>query len=285
MTALPIPNLALSNGVLGGEGPVEIPQLGLGVFLVEPGETERIVSDALETGYRHIDTASYYRNEAEVGRAIATSGIDRDEIFVTTKLWNADQPRAREGFEESLDRLGLDRVDLFLIHWPQPERGEALGAWRSLIEIAKTGRASAIGVSNFEIEHLTELIDATGVVPAANQIELHPLHQRRELTAFCRDHGIAVEAWGPLSQGKSDLLERPEILSAAEAHGKTPAQVVLRWHVQQGRIVFPKTSRRERLLENADLFDFSLSDAEMAAIDGLDEQRNFGPDPRAFNAR
>lgn len=285
MTALPIPNLTLSNGVLDGAASVEIPQLGLGVFLVEPGETERIVSDALETGYRHIDTASYYRNEAEVGRAVASSGIDRDEIFVTTKLWNTDQPRAREAFEESLDRLGLDRVDLFLIHWPQPERGEALGAWRSLIEIAETGRASAIGVSNFEIEHLSELIDATGVVPAANQIELHPLHQRRELTAFCREHGIAVEAWGPLSQGKSDLLERPEVVSAAEAHGKTPAQVVLRWHVQQNRIVFPKTSRRERLLENAALFDFALSDAEMAAIDGLDEQRNFGPDPREFNAR
>lgn len=285
MTALPIPNLTLTSGVLSGDAPVEIPQLGLGVFLVEPGETERIVADALETGYRHIDTASYYRNEAEVGRAVAASGIPRDEIFVTTKLWNTDQPRPREAFEESLDRLGLDRVDLFLIHWPQPERGEALGAWRSLIEIAQSGRASAIGVSNFEIEHLTELIDATGVVPAANQIELHPLHQRRELTAFCRERGIAVEAWGPLSQGKSDLLERPEVAAAAAAHGKTPAQVVLRWHVQQQRIVFPKTSRRERLVENADIFDFALSDAEVAAIDALDEQRGFGPDPRAFNAR
>lgn len=278
MTALPIPNVTLNSGT-------EIPQLGLGVFQVEPGETERIVSDALEAGYRHIDTASYYRNEAEVGRAITSSGIDRDEIFVTTKLWNTDQPRPREAFEESLERLGLDRVDLFLIHWPQPARGEALGAWRSLIEIGETGRASAVGVSNFEIEHLTELIDATGVVPAANQVELHPLHQRRELTAFCREQGIAVEAWGPLSQGKSDLLERPEIVAAAQAHGKSPAQVVLRWHVQQGRIVFPKTSRRERLLENADIFDFALSDAEMGAIDALDEQRNFGPDPRAFNAR
>ncbi|RGE23770.1 aldo/keto reductase [Leucobacter sp. wl10] len=278
MTALPIPNVTLSNGT-------EIPQLGLGVFLVEPGETERIVSDALEAGYRHIDTASYYRNEAEVGRALASSGIDRDEIFVTTKLWNTDQPRPREAFEESLDRLGLDRVDLYLIHWPQPERGEALGAWRSLIGIAESGRASAVGVSNFEIEHLAELIDATGVVPAVNQIELHPLHQRRELAAFCREQGIAVEAWGPLSQGKSDLLERPEVVAAAGAHGKTPAQVVLRWHVQQQRIVFPKTARRERLLENADVFDFALSDAEMAAIDALDEQLGFGPDPRAFNAR
>ncbi|MFT4232504.1 MAG: aldo/keto reductase [Leucobacter sp.] len=285
MTALPIPSITLNRGVLGGDGSVEIPQLGLGVFKVDPGETERLVSDALEVGYRHIDTASLYGNEAEVGRAIAASGIDRDEIFVTTKLWNTDQPRPREAFAESLDRLGLDRVDLFLIHWPQPERGEALGAWQALIEIAESGRASAIGVSNFEIDHLAELIDATGVVPAANQIELHPLHQRRELAAFCHERGIAVEAWGPLSQGKSDLLERPEVTATAEAHGKSPAQIVLRWHVQQQRIVFPKTARRERLLENAALFDFALSDTEMAAIDALDEQRNFGPDPREFNAR
>lgn len=278
MSALQIPNITLNDGR-------EIPQLGLGVFKVEPGETERLVSEALEVGYRHIDTASYYRNEAEVGRAIAASGIDRDEIFVTTKLWNTDQPRPVEAFDESLDRLGLDRVDLFLIHWPQPERGEALGAWRSLIEIAESGRATSIGVSNFEIEHLQQLIDETGVVPAVDQIELHPLHQRRELADFCRAQGIAVEAWGPLSQGKSDLLERPEIAAAAEAHGKTPAQVVLRWHVQQQRIVFPKTSRRERLLENAAIFDFALSDAEVAAIDALDEQRGFGPDPRAFNDR
>ncbi|GAB2551405.1 aldo/keto reductase [Leucobacter ruminantium] len=278
MSALQIPNITLNDG----RG---IPQLGLGVFKVEPGETERLVSEALEAGYRHIDTASYYRNEAEVGRAIAASGIDRDEIFVTTKLWNTDQPRPREAFDESLDRLGLDRVDLFLIHWPQPERGEALGAWRSLIEIAESGRATSIGVSNFEIEHLQQLIDETGVVPAVDQIELHPLHQRRELADFCRAQDIAVEAWGPLSQGKSDLLERPEIVAAAEAHGKTPAQVVLRWHVQQQRIVFPKTSRRERLLENAAIFDFALSDAELAAIDALDEQRGFGPDPRAFNDR
>lgn len=278
MTALQIPNITLNDGR-------EIPQLGLGVFKVEPGETERLVSDALDAGYRHIDTASYYRNEAEVGRAIASSGVGRDEIFVTTKLWNDDQPRALAAFDESLDRLGLDRVDLFLIHWPQPERGEALGAWRSLIEIAESGRASSIGVSNFEIEHLQQLIDETGVVPSVNQIELHPLHQRRELTAFCRERGVAVEAWGPLSQGKSDLLERPEIVAAAESHGRTPAQIVLRWHVQQQRIVFPKTSRRERLLENAALFDFSLSDAEIAAIDALDEQRGFGPDPRTFNQR
>ncbi len=278
MTALPIPNTALNDGN-------EIPQLGLGVFLVEPGEAERVVTDALETGYRHIDTARIYENEAEVGRAIASSGIPRDELFVTTKLWNSDQTRAGEAFEESLDRLGLDRVDLYLIHWPQPMYGEALGAWRSLIEIAESGRATSIGVSNFEIEDLQQLLDETGVVPAVNQIELHPLHQRRALGEFCAEHGIAIEAWGPLSQGKTDLLERPEVVAAAEVHERTPAQIVLRWHVQQGRIVFPKTQRRERMVENAQLFDFTLSDAEMTAIDALELGTNLGPDPRTFDVR
>lgn len=279
MSALQIPNVTLNSGT-------EIPQLGLGVFLVEPGEAERVVSDALEVGYRHIDTARIYDNEAEVGRAIASSGLPRDEIFVTTKLWNSDHGRAREAFEASLDRLGLDRVDLYLIHWPLPMvEGSAVGAWRALTEIAESGRATAIGVSNFEIEHLQQAIDATGVVPAVNQIELHPLHQRRELAAFCAEQGIAVEAWGPLSQGKSDLLERPEVIAAAEAHGKTPAQAVLRWHVQQGRIVFPKTGRRERMIENADIFDFELTAAEMAAIDAYEVGTNLGPDPRTFDVR
>jgi len=278
MTALQIPNVTLNDGKA-------IPQLGLGVFLVEPGEAQRVVADALEVGYRHIDTARIYDNEAEVGAAIAESGIARDELYVTTKLWNSDQTRAADAFQESLDKLGLDRVDLYLIHWPQAMFGEALGAWKSLIEIAESGRATSIGVSNFEIEDLQQLLDETGVVPAVNQIELHPLHQRRELAAFCAEHGIRIEAWGPLAQGKSDLLERPEIAAAAQAHGKSPAQVVLRWHVQQGRIVFPKTLRRERMLENASLFDFELSAVEMAAIDALDEQRNFGPDPRTFDVR
>ena len=278
MSALPIPNLTLNDGK-------RIPQLGLGVFLVEPGETRRVVADALELGYRHIDTATIYRNEDEVGQAIAESGIPRDELFVTTKLWNSDQTRGAAAFEESLDRLGLDRVDLYLIHWPQAMFGEAPGAWRSLIEIAQSGRATSIGVSNFEIPDLQLLLEETGTVPAVNQIELHPLHQRRELSAFCAEHGIAIEAWGPLAQGKSDLFERAEITDAASALGKSPAQVVLRWHVQQGRIVFPKTLRRERMIENADIFDFELSADEQAAIDSLDEQRNFGPDPRTFDVR
>jgi len=278
MSTLPIPNLTLNDGK-------RIPQLGLGVFLVEPGETRRVVADALELGYRHIDTATIYENEDEVGQAIAESGIPRDELFVTTKLWNRDQTRGVAAFEESLDRLGLERVDLYLIHWPQAMFGEALTAWRSLIEIAESGRATSIGVSNFEIPDLQQLLDETGVVPAVNQIELHPLHQRRELSAFCAEHGIAIEAWGPLAQGKSDLFERAEITNAAAAHGKSPAQVVLRWHVQQNRIVFPKTLRRERMVENADIFDFELSAEQMSAIDAIDERRNFGPDPRTFDVR
>ena len=278
MSALPIPNLSLNNGTA-------IPQLGAGVYLVKPGEAEEVVSTALEVGYRHIDTASLYGNEAEVGRAIAGSGLQRDEVFVTTKLWNTDQTRAADAFQESLDRLALDRVDLYLIHWPQPMYGDALGAWKSLIEIAESGRASAVGVSNFEISDLQQLIDETGVVPAVNQIELHPLHQRRELVEFCAEHGIVVEAWGPLAQGKSDILERPELAEIAAAHGKSPAQVVLRWHVQQDRVIFPKTVRRERMFENADLFDFALSDAEIATIDGFEAGTNFGPDPRTFDMR
>ena len=278
MTALSIPDIALNNGT-------RIPQLGFGTYKIDPAETERTVLEAFETGYRHIDTASFYRNEAGVGEAVRASGLPREDIFVTTKLWNTDQARPHEAFDESMGRLGLDYVDLYLIHWPQPMFGEALAAWRALGEIAESGRARAIGVSNFEIEHLEEIIDATGVVPAVNQIEVHPLHQRRELVQFCRDRGIAVEAWGPLSQGRSDVLERPAVVAAAEAHAKTPAQVVLRWHVQQDRIIFPKTSRRERLVENADIFDFVLSDAEMTAIDALDEQQNFGPNPREFDLR
>lgn len=278
MTALQIPNVTLNDGR-------EIPQFGLGVYLVEPGETQRVVSEALDVGYRHIDTARIYNNEAEVGEAIAKSSIAREDLYVTTKLWNSDQTRAEDAFEESLDKLGLDRVDLYLIHWPQAMFGEALTAWKSLVKIAESGRATSIGVSNFEISDLQQLLDETGVVPAVNQIELHPLHQRKELAAFCAENGIAIEAWGPLAQGKSDLFEAPAIRNAAAAHGKTPAQVVLRWHVQQNRIVFPKTTRSERMIENAQLFDFALSESEIAAIDALDAQQNFGPDPRSFDYR
>lgn len=278
MAALEIPNIPLHDGT-------EIPQLGVGVFKVDPGEAQRVVTDAIEVGYRHIDTAAIYRNEAEVGAAIAASAVPREELFVTTKLWTSDQTRGEGAFQESLDRLGLDSVDLYLVHWPQPMFGEALTAWRSLVKIHESGRATSIGVSNFEISDLEEIIAETGVVPAVNQIELHPLHQRRELVEYCNAKGIRVEAWGPLAQGKSDLFERAALTDPAAAHGKTPAQVILRWHAQQGRIVFPKTVRRERLVENAQIFDFELSAAEMAAIDALDEQRNFGTNPHEMDVR
>ena len=278
MNELQIPSITLNDGNV-------IPQLGVGVFKVDPADTERVVTEALEIGYRHIDTATIYQNEKEVGDAIAASDISREQLFVTTKLWNSDQGDAHAAFERSLDALGLDRVDLYLIHWPQPMHGEALDAWRSLIEIVGSGRASSIGVANFEIEHLQQLIEETGVRPAVNQIELHPLHQRRELVEYCREFGIAVQSWGPLAQGKSDLFERDEVVAAANAHGKTPAQVILRWHLQHGFIVFPKTVRRERLVENAQIFDFVLTDDEMTAIDGLDEEQNFGFDPRTMDVR
>jgi len=276
MGELPVPFLELNDGN-------RIPQLGLGVWRLPAEDTERVVSEALEAGYRHFDTARIYDNEAAVGRALAASGIPREELFVTTKLWNSDQEDPHGAFEASLDRLGLEKVDLYLVHWPVPARNTAVAAWRGLVEIVGSNQCDSIGVSNFEIPHLNELITETGVVPAVNQIELHPLHQRRELREFCAERGIAVEAWGPLGQGKTDLLERPVTVAAARAHGKTPAQVLIRWHLQHGTIVFPKTSRRERLIENAKVFDFELSDTEMAAIDAMDEQRNFGPDPATFN--
>lgn len=275
MSELNVPAIRLNDGNV-------IPQFGLGVWRVDEDETERVVADALELGYRHIDTASIYGNERAVGRAIAASGIPRDELFVTTKLWNTDHRDVRGAFRASLDRLGLEKVDLYLVHWPVPMKGTAVGAWRGLIELIGTPECDSIGVSNFEIDHLAELQRETGVIPAVNQIELHPLHQRRDLRAYCVERGIAVEAWGPLGQGKTDLMDRPAVTDAASRHGKTAAQVVLRWHVQHGTIVFPKTSRRERLIENSQVFDFVLSDDEMAAIDALDAQHRLGGDPYTF---
>lgn len=276
MGELAVPFVELNDGNL-------IPQLGLGVWRLAAEDTEQVVSDALELGYRHFDTARIYDNEEAVGRAIAASGVPRDELFITTKLWNTDQEDPHGAFEASLDRLGLEKVDLYLIHWPVPAKKTAVGAWRGLVEIVGSVQCDSIGVSNFEIAHLDELINETGVVPAVDQIELHPLHQRRELRQYCAERGIAVEAWSPLGQGKSDLLARPELAGAAVAHGKSAAQVVIRWHLQNGTIVFPKTANRARLAENADVFDFELSASEMAAIDAMDEQHNFGPDPSTFN--
>ena len=273
-----VPTITLNDGHT-------IPQLGFGVFKVEPTETTRIVSDALEVGYRHIDTAAIYGNEEGVGQALATSGIDRSELFVTTKLWNDNQgtQSALDAFDESLEKLGLDYVDLYLIHWPTPAKDRYVESWKTLAQIRESGRARSIGVSNFLVPHLDRIISETDVVPAVNQIELHPAGQQAEVAAFSRQHGIQIEAWGPLGQGKYPLLEEPVVTAAAEAHEKTPAQVVIRWHLQTGNIVFPKSNRRERMAENFDVFDFELSHTEVATISALERGGRVSAHPNEVN--
>ncbi|MFZ2963320.1 MAG: aldo/keto reductase [Rhodoglobus sp.] len=258
-----------------------IPQLGFGVFKVDPAETERIVSDALEVGYRHIDTAAIYGNEEGVGRAIAASGIPRDELFITTKLWNDEQgtESAYAAMDASLGRLGLDHVDLYLIHWPVPSRDRYLESWLALEQLAERGLTRSIGVSNFLVPHLERIIAGSGTVPAVDQIELHPYHQQPAVGAFNREHGIATEAWGPLGQGKYPLLELPEITSIAAAHGVTPAQVVIAWHLAVGNIVIPKSNSRERMAQNLASVDVRLTSDEVAAITGLERGGRVGGDP------
>lgn len=271
----PVPSLKLNDGRA-------IPQLGFGVFLVPPEDTVEVVTHALGTGYRSIDTAAAYDNEAEVGEAIRASDLDREDVFVTTKVWNDDHghERARQAFRRSLERLGFDYVDLYLIHWPNPGRGRYVETWEALCELRDSGHARSIGVSNFMVDHLERIIDATGVVPAVNQIELHPRLQQRELREFHRRHGIATEAWSPLGRGR--ILTDPTVTEIASAHGHTPAQVVLRWHLQLGNVVIPKSVTPERIGENFELFDFELSDREMSAIDELDAGERIGPDPEQF---
>ncbi|HUH53296.1 MAG TPA: aldo/keto reductase [Microbacteriaceae bacterium] len=271
-----IPMIELNDGN-------KIPQLGLGTFLMSQDECEDAVLNAFETGYRHIDTATVYDNEKQVGLALSKSGLKRGDIFLTTKLANSDQTDPHGGFQRSLDKLGVDYVDLYLLHWPLPKRSSALGAWKGIIEIAESGAAKSIGVCNFEIEHLEMIISETGVVPSVNQIELHPEHQRSELVAYCREKGIATQSWGPLAQMKSNLLEKPEILEAAAVYNKTPAQIVLRWHIEHGHIIIPKTVNTSRMKENFEIFDFSLSQKEVSTIDSLESGTNYGPDPRNYD--
>jgi 2,5-diketo-D-gluconate reductase A len=263
-----------------------IPQLGLGVFQVPPEDTARVVAEALDVGYRHIDTAQMYGNEKGVGEGVRASGVDRDEVFVTTKLSNARHlpDDARSSFEKTLGRLGFDYVDLFLIHWPLPTLydGDFVSTWKVLEELKADGRGRSIGVSNFQVEHLERLAAETDVVPAVNQIELHPYFLNEEVRAYDEGHGIATEAWSPIAQGK--VLDDPAIAEIAERLGRTPAQVVLRWHVQHGNVVFPKSSSPERMRENFALWDFELSGEDVERIDALDggEGGRIGPHPDRF---
>ncbi|MEU9150596.1 aldo/keto reductase [Streptomyces sp. NPDC048417] len=271
-----IPTVALNNGVT-------MPQLGFGVFQVPDEETTAAVAGALRAGYRSIDTAAIYGNERGVGQALADSGIARDELFITTKLWNADQgyDTTLAAFDASLDRLGLDHVDLYLIHWPTPARDLYLDTWRALEKLYADGRTRAIGVSNFQPAHLERLLGAASVVPAVNQIELHPGLQQAELRAFHTRHGIATEAWSPLAQGA--VLKDDAVTTIAAAHGKSPAQVVLRWHLQIGNVVIPKSVTETRIRENFDVFDFELGSQEIDALTALDRGMRTGPDPDTLN--
>lgn len=261
-------------------GDVAIPQFGLGVFQGPPEKTVENVTYAIEAGYRHIDTAKAYGNEAQVGQAIRASGLPREDFFVTTKLWNDEHGDAVGALKRSLGRLELDYVDLYLIHWPAPAQDRYVEAWQGLIEGRRAGLARAIGVSNFQPAHLRRIIDETGVVPAVNQIELHPYLTQAGLRREHAERGIVTEAWSPLAQGA--VLRDPVITEIAEAHGRTPGQVVLRWHIQLGNVVFPKSMTPSRIEENIDIFDFELTPEEMDRIEALDRGERTGPDPDTF---
>lgn len=275
-----IPDIDLNDGH-------QIPQLGFGVFQIEPAHTADAVRTALEIGYRHIDTAQMYGNEAEVGQGIRDSGIPRDQIYVTSKLDNAhhEPDDARREFERTLEKLQTDHLDLFLIHWPLPTRygGDFPATWTIFEEFKNDGRSSSIGVSNFEIPHLERLIAQTDVIPAVNQIEVHPFFQNRSVKAWGENHGIVTEAWSPIAQG--GILDDPTIGGIAAKLDLSPAQVTLRWHLQKGNVIFPKSVSPERMKLNSEIFDFTLSDEDMTAIDALErgEQGRTGPDPNTFD--
>lgn len=272
-----VPSISLNNGTT-------IPQLGFGVFQIAPDQTKAATLAALEVGYRHIDTAQMYGNEKGVGEAVRESGLDRDDVFVTSKLANGFHAHdaAIAAFDRSLEVLGFDHLDLFLIHWPLPGIDvDFVETWKALEEIYASGRARAIGVSNFQPKHLRRLVQETTVVPAANQVEVHPYLTQDEVRAVAAEHDIAIEAWSPIAQGL--VLDNPALTAIADAHGKTAAQVVLRWHIQRGDIIFPKSVTRSRVEENFAIFDFELSDADMGLISALNKDERTGPNPDEFN--
>ena len=273
-----VPEIMLNNGQA-------IPQFGFGVFQISPADTAEAVSTALQAGYRHIDTAQGYGNEREVGEALAKSGLDRAEVFVTSKLGNGDHrpDDARQAFAATLSKLGSDYIDLYLIHWPLPTRydGDYVSTWKALEEFYRDGRARSIGVSNFQPHHLRRLHEETGIIPAVNQIEVHPYLTQPDLRAFCGGQQIAIEAWSPIARGS--VLDDPAIVAIARTVDKTPAQVVLRWHIERGDIVFPKSVTPARIRENIDIFDFELSGEDVAAISALNKNERIGPDPDTFD--
>lgn len=271
-----VPSITLNNGV-------EIPQLGFGTFQIPPDETRETTLAALEVGYRHIDTAEMYGNEKEVGQAVRESGLDRGDVFVTSKLNNGAHAYddALKAFDRTMDDLGLEYLDLFLIHWPLPGNGDFVETWKAMEEIYRSGRAKSVGVSNFQPNHLRRLLESSVVVPAVNQIEVHPYLTQDAVRAFDAEHGIATEAWSPIAQGK--VLDDPAIGRIAERVGKSPAQVTLRWHLQRGDIVFPKSVTLKRIQQNFDLFDFELTEGDLAEISSLDRGERTGPDPDRFN--
>jgi 2,5-diketo-D-gluconate reductase A len=254
--------------------------MGFGTWRISDREAEGAVRAAIDTGYRLIDTAAAYGNEGGVGRAVAHASVPREEIFVTTKLWNDRHGDADRALDESLAALGLPWVDLYLIHWPAPSQGSYVNAWKALVRLQQEGKARSIGVSNFQRHHLQEILDATGVVPAVNQIEVHPLLQQEELRRFHRDHGIVTEAWSPLAKGA--LFEIPALREIAAKHGKTVAQVVLRWHLQSELVAIPKSVHPDRVRENFSILDFALDDEDLRRISALDENTRVGPHPDVF---
>ena len=270
-----VPTVRLNDGE-------EIPQLGFGVFQVPPKDTAEVATLALQAGYRHIDTAAAYGNEAGVGQAVHAAGLERDEVYITTKCFNDDHgyDQAKRAPRASLERLEMQHVDLYLIHWPVPAHDKYVETWQAFIELQKEGLTRSIGVSNFQSEHLERIIDETGVTPAVNQVELHPRFQQAGLRHEHAELGILTEAWSPLAQGR--VLDDPTLVGVADEHGKTPGQVVIRWHLQLGNVVIPKSVTPERIEQNFDVFDFDLSPAEMASIDALDAGERTGPDPDTF---